>query len=367
MHASPLVRKVEQFLQRQAVAPGGLVVAVSGGPDSMALLRALLTLRASTNAGPILIAHLNHQLRGEESDADEAFVRQQHAALAASGVELCCERIDVAAKARAERDNLESVARRIRYGWLAEVAQKSGLRWVATGHTADDQAETVLHRLLRGTGLKGLRGIAARRPLTAGVAVARPLLAVSRAKVLAYLDAEAQPFRLDRSNADPRFTRNRIRSQLLPYLAEHYNPGIRAILARLAEQAEEVYRVSEEQARQTAGAIRTAARRPPALLRPRAAWPKASRRLVREVFRLVWRREGWPMGRMSFANWDRLAALVSGEVGARRRFRPGLPCGCAGRSPNPRADSIGYLRPAQPVEERFDDAACRSPCPAQCQ
>jgi tRNA(Ile)-lysidine synthase len=315
MHPSPLVVKLAQFLHRHGIGPGGVVVAVSGGPDSMALLRALLTLRPDPQPGPLVIAHLNHQLRGEESDADEAFVREQHAALGAPGVERACERIDVAARARADRENLESVARRLRYGWLTEIAQKHGLRYVATGHTADDQAETVLHRLLRGAGLKGLRGIAPRRVLAPGIEAVRPLLTVSRAEVLTYLEVEQQPFRTDRSNADPRFTRNRIRSQLLPYLAEHYNPAIAQILARLAEQAEEACQESDAQ---TQNLLAEAERsRGGGLLyfdlRRLAAAP---RHRVREVFRRVWEREGWPMGHMNFAHWDRLAGLVFGEAEA---------------------------------------------------
>src|SRR5207245_2885635 len=108
-----------------------------------------------------------------------------------------------------------------------------------TGHTADDQAETVLHRLLRGTGLHGLGGIPARRDLAAGIEVVRPLLGTSRAEVLAYLQAEKQAFRQDSSNADLGFTRNRIRHELLPDLAR-YNPAIVSLLCRLADQAHEV-------------------------------------------------------------------------------------------------------------------------------
>src|SRR5207253_3128013 len=143
---------------------------------SVALLRSILALRRESAAGPIVMAHLNHQLRGADSDADEAFVVALHASLqlaAASDLLIRHERRDVAAIARAQRSNLEDVARRLRYEWLAGVAAETGARWVATGHTADDQAETVLHRLLRGTGLQGLRGIAPRRPLAPGIDLIR--------------------------------------------------------------------------------------------------------------------------------------------------------------------------------------------------
>src|SRR5262249_13050947 len=151
------------FMDRLELSGGGVVVAVSGGPDSVALLRALVAWRGNSPQPRLEIAHLNHQLRGQESDADAEFVRQLHTDLVAAGVPelaLHCETGDGAALATAEKDKREAIARRERYDWLRQVAERTGARWVATGHTADDQAETVLHHLLRGTGLQGLRGIA---------------------------------------------------------------------------------------------------------------------------------------------------------------------------------------------------------------
>ena len=140
-----VLREVRRFAATRS-EPG--VVAVSGGADSVALLRALHTCHAA-----LTVAHVNHQLRGEESDADEAFVRDLCAAL---GVECRVRSVDVTALAAG--DNLESTARRVRYEFFTEVANEVGAAWVATAHTADDQAETVLHRLIRGTGLQGLGG-----------------------------------------------------------------------------------------------------------------------------------------------------------------------------------------------------------------
>src|SRR5438552_4088058 len=179
------------------MAGAPLVVAVSGGPDSVALVHALAMLRKSASApagnyGSLIIAHLNHQLRGQDSDGDERFVHELHDALRSHGVgdlELRCERADVGARARREKENLESVGRKVRYNWLLEIARSAHAPFIATGHTADDQAETVLHRLLRGTGLKGLRGIAPRRTLAPGVELIRPLLGATRLQVLAYVKA----------------------------------------------------------------------------------------------------------------------------------------------------------------------------------
>jgi tRNA(Ile)-lysidine synthase len=311
----PFVRQVGRRLRRLGVSTGAVVVAVSGGPDSVALLRALVALKRGDE---LVVAHVNHQLRGLESDADEDFVRNLHARLAAEGASklaLRCFRADTAQTARHERANLEAVARKIRYEWLGQVAAETGARWIATGHTADDQAETVLHRLLRGTGLKGLRGIAPRRSLTSTAELVRPLLGMRRAEVLAYLDDVGQSYRTDSSNRDPRFTRNRIRHELLPLLEEEFNPRIVDVLARLARQANEAYRREEQQAR----ALLAEVERPRAgstLILDRGVLASAPVPLVRAVFRLLWEREGWPTGRMNFDAWDRLAGVARGEIGA---------------------------------------------------
>ncbi len=330
MNAPPdLAGEVRASLDRYGLAAAPLVVAVSGGPDSVALLRALLQVRPG-GAGPLVVAHLNHQLRGHEADADEEFVRDLAATLpGGAGVRWRPGRIDVAARARETGGNLEAVARRLRYEWLVAVAREEGAAAVATGHTADDQAETVLHRLLRGAGLAGLRGIAARRPLAPGVELVRPLLAVRRADVLAYLARLGQPYRQDRTNTDPRYTRTRIRRELLPLLAEQYNPAVADVLCRLAGQAAEAYRGTAARA----AALLAEAERPRAgatLVFDRRPLAAASRHVVREMFRLAWAREGWPQGAMSFGAWDRLAAVARGEetaadlpgsVHARRRGR----------------------------------------------
>jgi tRNA(Ile)-lysidine synthase len=308
-----LLTQLRRCQRRLGDVAAGWVVAVSGGPDSVALARALAAMPAKRPLGPLTIAHLNHQLRGEESDADAAFVCRLHEELATGSrhLHLRCESIPVADQLRTARGNLEATARRIRYDWLARVAREVGAHFVATGHTADDQAETVLHHLIRGSGLKGLRGIAWRRPLTPEVELVRPFLRVTRAEVLAYLQAQGQAYRHDSSNADLRFTRNRIRHELLPQLAERYNPAIASILRRLARQASDLYRSQE-----TAGrALLAAAERPRAgslLIFDRQRLADAPRVEVREMFRLAWAREGWPLGEMSYHAWQRLAAVARG-------------------------------------------------------
>lgn len=315
----PLVLKVRRCLERFGLPPNG-VVGVSGGPDSVALLLALVRLRGRTPDGPLVIGHVNHQLRGPESDADEAFVRDLHSSLVGQGVparRLESSRHDTRAEAGRQGRNLEEHARAVRYAGMQWLALNAGVAWVATGHTADDQAETVLHRLLRGTGLRGLRGVAARRPLFAhsSTQLVRPLLAVTRAEVLAFLEQERQPYRQDSSNSSLDFTRNRIRHELLPHLKEHYNPAIAEVLGRLAEQAAELFEYEEAAARALlhaamgpwAGRLRVLDRR---------VLASAPRHRVREAFRLAWENAGWPLGGMGFDHWERLAGLVFGEAPA---------------------------------------------------
>jgi tRNA(Ile)-lysidine synthase len=310
----PFVRKVGRRLRSLGVGTEGIVVAVSGGPDSVALLRAIAEL--GRNPGCI-VAHLNHRLRGKESDADEEFVGRLHLTLTdddAITTPFQCERVDTSELAKNAKGNLEAVARKARYDWLTRIALPSNTRWIGTGHTADDQAETVLHRMIRGSGLQGLRGIADRRELHPGISLVRPLLTVRRSAVLAYLDDIGQPYRTDSSNRDTRFTRNRIRLELLPQLTTHFNPKIVEVLCRIARQAQEAHQ--QELCR--AGNLLTAAERPRAgdeLVLDRGVLATARRADIRACLRLLWDREGWPTGRLDFAAWDRLAGLVLGENG----------------------------------------------------
>jgi tRNA(Ile)-lysidine synthase len=323
---------VRRCLRSLTDASAGIVVAVSGGADSVALTRALDAARDPRAPLPLVLAHLNHQLRGLDSDADEEFVTALHAQLSAAGrpcLTLCRTRQDIAAQARAEGANLEALARRERYRWLAETARTHGMRHIATGHTANDQAETVLHRLLRGTGLRGLRGIAARREIEPGLTLIRPLLPATRADILAYLHELGQPYREDASNNDLRYTRNRIRHELIPHLAEHYNPAVISVLAGLAEEADDAYRVEES----AALALLSVAELPRAgglLIFDLRHLLAAPRHRVREMFHLVWMRENWPLRGMDRAAWERLARVVfedlpavdlPGGLHARRRER----------------------------------------------
>jgi tRNA(Ile)-lysidine synthase len=214
-----------------------VVLAVSGGADSVAMLRAASALKESAGGrGRLHVAHLNHGLRGAEGDRDEAWV----AALCERfHVRLETGKADVAALASDQGDGFEAAARAARYDFLLRVAEKLGARFVATAHTADDQAETVLHRILRGTGLAGLRGIPDTRRLSTSVVLVRPARKISRREVIEYLAALGQDYRTDSSNAETHWTRNRLRNELLPMLRERFNASVDEALINLAAQASE--------------------------------------------------------------------------------------------------------------------------------
>ena len=228
-------REVEAALRGPAGGVSSLVVAVSGGPDSMALLHALLHLRGRLGLS-LRGAHLDHGLRGDAGAADATFVAE---AFEHAGVPYDTERADVAAHRAAHRLSPEQAARDVRYSFLARVCREHGADAIALGHTADDQVETVLMHIVRGSGLTGLRGMetCSTRPVD-GVAVCfvRPLLGLARADTEAYCDALGLEPRTDESNRSPEFTRNRIRTELLPLL-EELNPGIRDALLRLSTAA----------------------------------------------------------------------------------------------------------------------------------
>jgi tRNA(Ile)-lysidine synthase len=213
-------------------APASVAVGVSGGADSVALLHILNEYRKEFGIGRLVAAHVNHGLRGEESDGDEAFARAEAAGL---GIEFFSVRLsgindgdidpDGLDGADSDIGNVEAWARRERYKFFSGIRREHGIDWTATAHTANDQAETVLLRLSRGAGLRGLRGILpVRRD-----GVIRPLLGVERRRLLEWLSARGVGHREDSSNAELRFRRNRIRAEVIPRLAECDPSAVRNI------------------------------------------------------------------------------------------------------------------------------------------
>ena len=215
MHKYAMLRRGEHVL-----------VAASGGADSTALLLCLHDL-TSLMGLQLSVAHLHHGLRGTEADEDAEFIRRMSAEL---GLPFLSERADVRARAAEGRGNLEEAAREARYEFLRRTAADIGADKIATGHSMNDQAETVLLRWLRGSGPGGLAGI---HPVVDGRLI-RPLIACSRRQILDFLAERKAACREDSSNRDLHFRRNRIRHELVPYLEKHFNPRLIATLARAA-------------------------------------------------------------------------------------------------------------------------------------
>lgn len=301
---TPLIHEVDRRV-RGWIARGlgrAWIVAVSGGGDSVGLARILAQARDRLGL-TLSIAHLNHSARGAESDADEDFVRDL-----ATQLEIPC---DIGRWQVPHQPGFEAQARRARYEWLIERASERGASVVAAGHTLDDQAETILHRIVRGTGVHGLGGMAGRRLLRRSprLVLARPLLGIAREDVRRYLGELGQPFREDSSNTDMSRTRARLRHQLLPTMAALYNPRISEALARLGESASAHARAVDQMASaleptlrvsDTSGAI--VFRRPDL-----AAIPPFMRA---ELLRRAWRDRGWPEQAMSAERWRRLGRLA---------------------------------------------------------
>jgi tRNA(Ile)-lysidine synthase len=227
---SDLRSKILATIRRYGMLrPGDRVgVAVSGGADSVSLLHLLDSLRKELGI-TLLVLHLNHELRGEASDEDERFV----ASLAEDlHLEMVSRRADVRAYAEKGRLNLEDAGRRLRVEFFGSAARSHHLDRIAVGHTADDQAETVLARLLRGSGMRGLAGI---YPVAGRIV--RPLIEIRRRELRSYLNALGQSWREDVTNLDTSRLRNRIRHEMLPELERNYNRRIVSLFANLAERA----------------------------------------------------------------------------------------------------------------------------------
>jgi tRNA(Ile)-lysidine synthase len=231
-------------IRRQGLFHAGerVGVAVSGGPDSVLLLHFMKD--SALEWGITLAAvHFNHHLRGAESDGDERFVRSLADSL---GIGFMGGEAEVARVAREKKRNLEATARELRYRFFFSLVDQGRLDKLVTAHTANDQAETVLMRLLRGAGTRGLGGI---YPLLEGK-VARPFLALTRAEIARELEARQLEYRLDSTNLDSRLRRNKVRRELLPLLEKEYNPAIIPLLKNHADRARDEEAFLEQQARE---------------------------------------------------------------------------------------------------------------------
>ena len=296
-----LLPSVERFLDQHEVRSGRVLVGVSGGPDSVALL---LLLRACSEARDIelVVAHLDHRLR-PDSESDAEWVTR----LADSvGCRVLVERAE---PLDPTNQGIEAAARATRYAAFERIATATDCQWVAVGHTADDQVETVLHHLLRGSGLAGIAGIPASRSLASGLQLIRPLSNIRRVELQEWLTAEGHAFLTDPTNMSEEFTRNRIRHQLLPLLREAFNPQVDEAILRLANQSRDTQSALRIIAEQQLEAVLLD--RQPNLVKlqvePLQSSPDA---VIRELFVVLWMNQNWPRQQLSFAHLQSLLDLV---------------------------------------------------------
>ncbi|MFM8825533.1 MAG: tRNA lysidine(34) synthetase TilS [Actinomycetota bacterium] len=302
---SPFLADVAAALPMHGFWTMPIVIGVSGGCDSTALVRALAQLASSDLHHSMIVAHAEHDLR-EDAAEDRTFVAELATRLA-----LPFETRRIAVRGRdSRRDGLEARARRLRYDFLRDVAREHGARHVLVAHTADDQAETILHRALRGTGLKGLAGMRPARPLTSGISLVRPMLRLPRSAARGFLQQLGQSWREDASNMDERFTRNFLRHAVLrPCVAGPY-PGAAAALARLGEFAAGAAATLEAAALQLL-ATHSLRHNDGGVLIRSAEVASLPRQLRTELFVALWRRERWSEIDMTATHYGRLADLLA--------------------------------------------------------
>ncbi len=314
-----LAERVLRTIRRHGLVPreGRVIVALSGGPDSVALVHLMRELADRGELSVAGVAHFNHQLRGEDAEQDERFCRRLADTLSLP-IEVGSE--DIRARAGRERRSIEDAGRSARYAFLDRAASRLGADAVATGHTRDDQAETFLLRLIRGAGPRGLAGIYPRSGR-----VVRPVLDVRRAELRAYAEVRRLEFREDATNRDVSIPRNRIRHELIPYLERAFSPAIVDVLAREAAIArEDEDRLHAETIALLAGDVLTDTGTGAATARLDAAQlaalhPALASRVVREVLgRLA------PGRFAGFEHVDRLLELVRGGAGGSALSLPGL-------------------------------------------
>ncbi|MEO1497757.1 MAG: tRNA lysidine(34) synthetase TilS [Planctomycetota bacterium] len=323
MQDKALPAPVEQAIEAVWPAEGwrdvNVLVGVSGGADSVALLRALVAIkRVAGGRGELLVGHFDHRQRGAASADDAAWVARLGEDL---GLRVMTGAADTDGPASEER------LRTQRRAFLINAAERAGARWIATGHHADDQAETVLFRVLRGTGLDGLCGIPAISRATPSVCFVRPLLTSTRQELRAYLTALGQDHRHDATNDQTDATRNWLRQELLPLACERFGPGVPAALNRLAEHALEATQAIAAQADSIYEACRVKVSRGAELRLRGLPLGEVGPGVRVDVLRSAWRHAGFGERAMTAEHWRVLEEWAIGDL----ERLPNLPGGVAGK------------------------------------
>ncbi len=319
---SPRSLAEELLVERLLKPDDSVIVGVSGGADSMALLHLL----AGFNESPqwrlrLHVAHLNHGLRGAESDADAAFIA---AAADSLSIPYTVDTRDVRTIAEREPGGIEETARRERYAFFERVALQIGAKVVAVAHHADDNAETILHRILRGTGVRGLAGIPRSRALSSGsdIRLIRPLLGWTRADLRKYLSDTGIAYREDQTNLSNEPMRNRIRNTLLPRIEAEVNPQVREALTRLGEQAQWLEEFLQETVQRTYETL-IVSKTDQALVLNADALARKSRIVQTELIRLAYTSFGLGEQDLAFSHLVAALELIGDPTSGKQALLPG--------------------------------------------
>ena len=298
---------IEQVLKTvrnyEMLKPGDRVlVAVSGGPDSIFLLHALNRLKKKLGLGGLYVCNLDHGLRGRESEEDSLFVKDVCGKL---GLKFIHKKIDLKNSKRKDIST-EEEAREARYEFFKAAAKKTGANVVAMGHTLDDQAETILMRIVKGASLKGIVGILPVRE-ESGVRFIRPLLELEKADINRYLDQELIAYRIDRTNLEPIYFRNIVRSEIIPFL-ERYNPRLKRSLFHLAEHLrEDLEFIKGERSKVQEGLLKQSGGRVRISLKDLVVQPRA---LQKEILRDMLEKSGGEVKKLTFRHWKELEGFI---------------------------------------------------------
>jgi len=313
-----LIEQVLKTIRSYGMLNSGdtVLVAVSGGPDSMLLLHAMARLSGKLRLKKVAVCNLDHCLRGEESAADSDFVRGEAKRLS---LECYCKKVDISATKR-RKISTEEAAREERYKFFAEAAARAGANVIATGHTIDDQAETILMRLIKGASLKGLVGIAPVRDGGNGLRIIRPLFELEKDEIVAFLGSRGIEYRMDSSNLEDKYFRNVVRREVMPFL-RRYNPRLKRALFNLAEHLREDFEfIRDEKARAVKRFAASGAGAAEIRLRDIVVQPAAIRK---EILRDCLESAGGDVKKLSFSHWKEVDGLLNSRVKGRSVDLPG--------------------------------------------
>jgi tRNA(Ile)-lysidine synthase len=320
---SEFEKKILRFINTHKLleTDGPVLLAVSGGADSVTLVSLLARLKQKKELNvQLAVGHVNHKLRGQSANADEEFVAQLAEKM---DLKTLTRTVDTKAYAQKEKISIETAARKLRIDALTEMAREAECGCVATAHHANDNAETIIHRLLRGTGFRGLAGIRPRQKFRADITFVRPMLCVTRAEIIDYCRTENLPWRHDHTNDEFAYTRNKIRHLLLPYLQENCDVPMTELLNSLADSSRRLYEKIQTQLQKlhTSVVLREDNNR---IVFDKGTFSKLSPLLQAEFINAALASIGSGLGKITEDHYHSIASLASGPSGGKIQLPDGF-------------------------------------------